>query len=233
MRVNKWGVGVILAASVLLTGCAGGSDKPADEKPSGAAQEENAAPESDCPELKDGATIDGAALSECVTEAMADSAGFAAKMTTLGMESTSRYNPAEAAVATDTTFGSVVVIGEDAWVKSATGEWQAADTASTDPTVVALSTAAKAVDASDPMGVAGTLSGEYTVTGTGTRLGQDVFLLTGVTEEGGTSVDMVFELTSDYVVLAATGSTELEGQKIESVQEITEWDVEQDIIAPL
>ncbi|MBT2475584.1 hypothetical protein J7E68_13645, partial [Microbacterium sp. ISL-103] len=68
---------------------------------------------------------------------------------------------------------------------------------------------------------------------TGTRLGQEVFLVTGTTEEQGTTVDMILEVTSDYVALAATGSTELEGQKIESVQEITEWDVKQDIVAPL
>ena len=44
---------------------------------------------------------------------------------------------------------------------------------------------------------------------------------------------MVFEVTDDYVVLATTGSTEAAGQMIETSLEITEWDVEQDIVAPL
>jgi PBP1b-binding outer membrane lipoprotein LpoB len=234
MRVNKWGVGVILAAAVLLTGCsAGASDKPADSKPSSGASQEAEAPKTDCPELKEGATVDGGTLAECVTAAMTDTAGFAAKMTTMGMESDSLYNPADGAVQTNTPFGSIIVIGDDAWVKSSTGEWQVADTSSTDQEVLALSTAAKAADPSDPMGVATTLAGEYTVTGKSTRLGQDVFLLSGTSESQGTSVAMLFELTSDYVVLAATASTEVEGQKIESVQEVTEWDVKQDIVAPL
>ena len=234
MRVNKWGVGVVLAAAVLLTGCTGsGSDSTAEKKPSAGASQEAEAPQADCPELKEGTTIDGATLAECVTAAMTDTAGFSAKMTTLGMESTTRYNPADDAVETTTTFGSVSVIGDDAWVKSATGEWQVADENSTDQEISTLSTAAKAVDASDPMGVADTLSGEYTVTGKGTRLGQDVFLLTGTSEAQGTSVAMVFEVTSDYAVLAANASTEVEGQKIESIQEVTEWDVKQDIVAPL
>ena len=234
MRVNKWGVGVILAAAVLLTGCAGGgSGTTAEKKPDSGASQEAEAPKTDCPELKEGATVDGSTLAECVTAAMTDTAGFSATMTTLGMESTTRYNPADKAVETSTSFGSVIVIGDDAWVKSTTGEWQVADENSTDQEISTLSTAAKAVDASDPMGVADTLSGEYTVTGTGTRLGQDVYLLSGTTESQGSTVTMLFEVTSDYVVLAANASTEVEGQKIESVQEVTEWDVKQDIVAPL
>jgi len=235
MRVNnKWGVGIVLAAAVLLTGCTGsGADTTAEKKPSSGASQEAEAPKTDCPELKEGATVDGATLAECVTAAMTDTAGFSATMTTLGMESTTRYNPADDAVETSTSFGSVIVIGDDAWVKSATGEWQVADENSSDQEISTLSTAAKAVDASDPRGVADTLSGEYTVTGTSTRLGQDVFLLSGSTESQGTSVTMIFEVTADYVVLAANASTEVEGQKIESVQEVTEWDVKQDIVAPL
>lgn len=234
MRVNKWGVGVILAASVLLTGCAGGSsDKPADAKPSDAAQEESAAPESDCPELKEGDTIDGAVLTECLMAATADSAGFAAKTTTLGIESTSRYNPAEGAIETISTVGSMIIIGEDVWVKSSTSDWQAADTASSDPVIAGLSTAAESIDLADPTGMTGALSGEFTVSGTGTRLGQEVFVLTGTTESAGTSVETTFEVTADYVNLASKASTSVEGQAIESTMEITEWDKKQDIVAPL
>lgn len=234
MRVNKWGVGVILAASVLLTGCAGGgSDEPADAKPSDAAQEENAAPESDCPELKEGDSIDGAVLTECLMAATADSAGFAAKVTTLGMESTSRYNPADGAIETISPMGSMIIIGEDAWVKSSTSDWQVADTASSDPVIAGLSTAADSVDVSDPIGMTGALDGEFTVTGTGTRLGQEVFVITGTADSAGTAVETTFEVTADYVSLASNASTEVEGQAIESTMEVTEWDVKQDIVAPL
>lgn len=233
MRVNKWGVGVILAASVLLTGCAGGSDKPAEEKPSGAAQEETSAPQSDCPELKEGATIDGAVLSECLVAATADSEGFAAKVTTLGMESNSRYSPADAAIETISPMGSMVIIGDDVWVKSSTSEWQVADPASSDPVISGLSTAAASIDVSDPIGMAGTLDGEFTVTGTGTRLGQDVYVLTGTAQSQGVDVETTFEITADYVSLASKASTEVEGQAIESTMEVTEWDVKQDIVAPL
>jgi hypothetical protein len=234
MRVNKWGVGVILAASILLTGCTGGgADKAADPKPSEAAQEESAAPESNCPELTEGATIDGATLGECLTDAMADSAGFAAKVTTLGMESTTRYDPADKAIETISPMGSMVIIGDDVWVKSSTSEWQAADAASSDPVIAGLSTAADSIDPADPTGLAGALSGEFTVTGTGTRLGQDVFVLTGTAENQGVQVETTFEVTADYINLLSKGSAQLEGQAIDTTMEITEWDVAQDIVAPM
>ena len=231
MRVNKWGVGIMIAAAMVLTGCASGSNEPADKKPTESTQEE-AAPESNCPELAEGATIDGAVLSECAMDAMMASAGYAATMTTLGMETTSRYNPAEGAVETLSPMGSMVIIGDDVWVKSSTSEWQAADPESSDPVIAGLSMGAAAVDPKDPTAMAA-LSGEFTVTGTGTRLGQDVFLLTGTADSQGVAVDMVLEVTSDYVTLATTATTEAEGQTFESVQEVTEWDVKQDIVAPL
>lgn len=234
MRVNKIGAGIVLAAAILLTGCSAPADEPKDDTASSTpAAEESTAPASDCPELAEGATVDGATLAECVSAAMLASEGFAAKMTTLGMESTTKFNPGDEALETTTTFGSIIAIGDDAWVKTTDGEWQVADPASSDQMVSTLSTAAKATDPADPMGVAASLSGEYTVTGKSTRLGQDVYLVSGTTEEQGTTVNMVFELTKDYVALAATGSTEVQGQKLESVQEITEWDVKQDIVAPL
>ncbi|MFS0910995.1 hypothetical protein AB3M89_04315 [Microbacterium sp. 179-I 3D2 NHS] len=232
MRVNKWGVGVVLAASVLLAGCSAGSDEPAEKKPSEAATEETQAPASDCPELKEGDTIEGAVLAECVTDALTGTAGFAAKMSTMGIESTTRSTPSEGALETISPVGSVIVIGDERWVKSSSSEWQAPDTASSDPVVAGLSSAASAIDPSDPMGLAGAMAGEYTVTGTGTRLGQEVFLLSGTSDQQGTTVEMVFEVTADYAPLAATGSTELNGQSLDTTTEITEWDVAQEIVAP-
>ncbi|MGG1909425.1 hypothetical protein AB1285_20670 [Microbacterium sp. NRRL B-14842] len=53
------------------------------------------APSTDCPELADGATVDGSALGACIAEAMTDTAGYAAKTVVMGMESTTRFNPSE------------------------------------------------------------------------------------------------------------------------------------------
>ena len=232
MRVNKWGVGIVLAATVLLTGCSAGSEEPADEK-SAAGAEETTAPESDCPELTEGATVDGAELGACITEAMTDTAGYAAKTSILGMDTTARYNPKTDAVETITPVGSLIVIGDDAWVKSSTSEWVAADPESSDPIIAGLSSAAATVTDTDPAATAGALSGDFTVTSTGTRLGQDVYVLTGTAEAEGVASDVVIELTSDYVALAMSGTAEAAGQTIETSMEVTEWDVEQDIVAPL
>lgn len=233
MRVKKWGVGLILTAAVLLTGCsAPTAEEPKDDKPA-ATEEQTTAPESDCPELSEGATVDGPALGACITEAMTDTAGYAAKTSILGMETTARFNPETDAVETITPIGSLIVIGDEAWVKSATSEWQVADPNSSDPMIAALSNGAATAADTDPATAAGALTGEFTVTGTGTRLGQDVYILTGTSEAQGVAVDVTFEVTKDYVVLATSGTTEAEGQQIDTSLEITEWDVPQDIVAPL
>lgn len=233
MRVNKWGVGVVLAASILLTGCTAGTEKPAEEKPAADTTEESAAPTSDCPELTEGATLDGAALGGCIADAMSAADGYSAKTSIMGMESTTRYNPSEDAIESTSPAGSLIVIGDDIWVKSPTGDWQTADPASSDPLVAALSTGAQAAASMDPATAAASLSGEFTVTGTGTRLGQEVFLVSGTAEVQGISSEMVFEVTSDYVSLASTGTSEVSGQPFETVMEVTDWDVKQDIVAPL
>jgi len=234
MRVNKWGVGVVLAAAVLLTGCAGGgSDKAAEPKPSNGASQEAEAPKTDCPELTEGATVDGSELGACIADAMSDTAGYAAKTSIMGIVSTSRFNPSEKAVESLSPAGSVIAIGDDVWVKSATSDWQPADPSSSDPVVAALSTSAADLTAMDPAAAAEALSGEFTVTGTGERLGQKVFLLNGTIEQQGTSIDVVFEVTPDYVNLASTSTASVEGQSVEVALEITEWDVKQDIVAPL
>ncbi|MFJ4223420.1 hypothetical protein [Microbacterium sp. NPDC089695] len=232
MRVTKIGAGIVLAAAILLTGCsAPAAEETADE--TSATAEATEAPTTDCPELTEGATVDGTALGECITEAMTDSAGYAAKMTVLGMETTAQYDPATESVAWSTPMGSVVVIGGDAWVKSSTSEWQVADPESSDPIVAGLSQAAATANDADPAVAAAALSGEFTVTGMGSRLGQDVYILTGTAEQEGVSVEMTYEITADYVVLATTGATEAAGQSIETSLEITEWDVKQEIVAPV
>lgn len=234
MRVNKWGVGVILATAVLLTGCSAPAEEPAESEPtSSASAEETSAPASDCPELAEGATVDIAALSVCSAERMQDAAGYAATSTTLGMESTARYNPADEAVEVTSPMGSMILIGDNAWVKSGTGEWQVADPNSSDPVISGLSTGAASAAAMDPATAAAALNGEFAVTGTGERLGEKVYIVSGTTEQQGMAVDASFEVTEDFIILATTTSADLNGQAIESSLEITEWDVAQDIVAPL
>lgn len=234
MRVNTWGVGVVIAAAVMLTGCsAGTTEKPADAKPSASASQEAAAPTTDCPELKEGATVDGAALGPCVVKALDGIAGYAATTTAMGVESTAKYNPSEHAVEATSPIGSMIVIGSDAWVKTPTSGWQVADTTSSDPIVAGLSTGATAAAALDPTTIAASLAGDFTVTGTSERLGKKVFLVSGTVEQQGIAVDMVFEITSDFETLASTSTATVSGQSVESTMVVTEWDVKQDIVAPL
>lgn len=236
MRVNMWKTGVIVTAAILLTGCSGtgASDESSDSKPSSSsAAEETTAPSSDCPELKEGATVDITALATCSTERMDESAGYAATSTTLGMESTARYNPSEDAVAVDSSIGSMVIIGDDAWVKSPSSEWQVADPNSSDPIIAGLSTGAATATSMDPAQAIAALNGEFTVTGTGERLGEKVYLVSGTTETQGVAVDATFEVTEDYIILATMTKTEVQGQPIESSLEITDWDKAQDIVAPM
>lgn len=234
MRVNKWGVGVVLAAAVLLTGCtAGGSEPAAEKKPSASASQESEAPTSDCPELKEGATIDGTVLGDCVADAMSDTAGYAATSSVMGIDSTARFNPTEKAIETISPVGSLIVIGDDVWVKSAASDWQAADPSSSDPVIAALSASASDASLLDPTKAADAVTGEFTVTGTGERLGQKVYLVSGAMQQQGAEVEIVFEITADYVVLASSSSASIEGQTVEVTMEITEWDVKQDIVAPV
>lgn len=234
MRVNKWGVGVILAAAVVLTGCtAGGSDEPAESTPASGATQETEAPSTDCPELTDGATIDGSELGACIADAMSDTAGYAGKTSVMGVESTARFNPSEKAIESISPAGSLIAIGDDVWVKSPQTDWQPADPSSSDPVIAALSSSAANITSLDPATAAQALTGEFTVTGTGERLGEKVHLLTGTIEQQGTEVEVLFEVTDDYVNLASTSTASIEGQSLEVAMEITEWDVKQDIVAPL
>ena len=235
MRVNKWGVGVVLAAAVMLTGCsAGASDKPAaEDKPSSSSSQEAEAPTTDCPELKEGATVDGAALGTCIADTASSIAGYAASTSVMGMETTGRYNPAEKALESITPMGSIIVIGDDAWVKTATGDWQVADTTSSDPMVAGLSTGAAAAAQASPTMIANLLAGDFTVTGTGERLGQPVFLVSGTVQAQGASSEIVLEVTKDFAPLATTTKSEVSGTSVESTTVVTEWDVKQDIVAPL
>jgi len=82
-----------------------------------------------------------------IAEAMADTAGYAAKTVVMGMESTTRFNPSEKALESLSPMGSIVAIGDDVWVKSPSSDWQTADPSSGDPIIAGLSTTAKDVTA--------------------------------------------------------------------------------------
>ncbi|MFF7293825.1 hypothetical protein ACFY9N_14940 [Microbacterium sp. NPDC008134] len=236
MRVNMWKAGAVVAAAILLAGCSapsGSTENKPSSSSSSAPSEETSSAASDCPELSEGATVDITVLSTCSAERMKESAGYAATSTTMGMVSTARFDSASDATEVISDMGSMIIIGDDTWVKSPSSEWQAADPNASDPVVAALSTAAQNAAALDPATAAAALNGEFTVTGTGERLGQKVFVVSGTTETQGVEVDATFEVTSDYIILATTTQTEVQGQAIESVLEITDWDVKQDIVAPL
>ncbi|UPL14113.1 hypothetical protein [Microbacterium galbinum] len=236
MRVNMWKAGAVVAAAILLAGCSapsgnGNESKPSSTSSSSSSEETSTA--SDCPELKEGETVDIADLSTCSADRMKESAGYAATSTTMGMVSTARYDSANDATEVISDMGSMIIIGDDTWVKSPTSEWQVADPNASDPVIAALSTAAQNAASLDPATAAAALSGEFTVTGTGERLGQKVYLVTGTAETQGVEVDATFEVTADYIMLATSTKTEVQGQAIESVLEITDWDVKQDIVAPI
>lgn len=221
MRVNTWGIGVLVVAAVLLTGCTASTD-------------ETSAPASDCPELKEGATVDMSAIAACGTETLEESPGYASTSSEAGIVVKSRrYNPAESAMSADLPTGSMIIIGEDTWVKPVSGEWQVGDTGSTDAVVKSLSHTAALAVTGDPSATEVGPTGEYTVTGTGERLGQKVYVLSRRVERPRTEYDQVYEITEDYVVLAATISGRVGGQPIDDSFEITEWDARQDIVAPL
>ena len=67
----------------------------------------------------------------------------------------------------------------------------------------------------------------------GTRLGQEVFILTGKVQTNGASADTTYEVTADYASLATKSTAEANGMKVDSSMEVTEWDVKQDIVAPM
>lgn len=236
MRVSKWGIGATLIAMTMLVGCsapAGGDDEKKPESQSQASEKPADSTAQDCPELTEGATIEGSVLGTCIADHLKTIAGYAATTSTLGMETKARYNPADKAMETTSPMGSMILVDGAAYVKGATGDWQKADTGSGDPIIAGLSAAAQNVSALDPAAVAAALNGTFTVTGKGTRLGQEVFILTGKVQTNGASADTTYEVTADYASLATKSTAEANGMKVDSSMEVTEWDVKQDIVAPM
>jgi hypothetical protein len=99
--------------------------------------------------------------------------------------------------------------------------------------VAGLSTGAAAAAQASPTMIANLLAGDFTVTGTGERLGQQVFLVSGTVQAQGASSEIVLEVTKDFAPLATTTKSEVSGTSVESTTVVTEWDVKQDIVAPL
>lgn len=174
------------------------------------------------------------AIAACGTETLDESPGYASTSSEAGIVVTSRrYNPADSAMSVELPTGAMIIIGEDTWVKPVSGEWQVGDPDSTDAVVKSLSHTAALAVTGDPSATEVGPTGEYTVTGTGERLGQKVYILSRRVERARTEYDQVYEITEDYVILASNTTGEVRGQHIEYSFEVTEWDVPQEIVAPL
>lgn len=247
MRVSKILVGSALLALV-LTGCStntandrpAGNDKPtttekAPESGETNEGEGNSGPSGDCVALAEGVVVNGGDLSACVAQAMEDTAGYAADMELMGMTTTSRANPADNEFETISDFGSMIVIGEMAWVKVA-DEWVIADPDSDDIMISALSESALdlAANGADTESLAGgSFTGDMTVTGTEKMLGETVYVLEGSMDIEGEEYATTLKLTKDYVLFASETSGTVQGMDFSVTLTMTEWDKKQNIVAPL
>ncbi|ACQ81896.1 hypothetical protein Bcav_3654 [Beutenbergia cavernae DSM 12333] len=243
MRVTRAGAGLALASALLLAGCAQGGDDPADEtsaadEQSGGAEEsaedepdDDAA--SDCPELAVGEAVDVAVLAQCAADATAQVAGYAAETDLGGSASQVRVNTDPQALHMTSAMGEVVVVDGVTYVRT-TGEWQEGDPESSDPLIAGLSAAGENIDSLDPAAQAAAMTGvELTVTGTDTRLDQEVFVISGEGEVEGAAVSTVMYVTADYAVLGNESSADVSGTTIDTVITVTAWDEAQDISAPM
>lgn len=193
--------------------------------------DEDLAGAGDCPELSEGVSVEVSALAQCSQEAVDAAAGYAAESEMLGMASVLRVNNDPQALHMDSDLGEIINIEGQAWV-NVEGEWHEGDPDSADPMVAALSAAADEAAAQADPAAQLELMGQVdlTVTGTDTRLGQDVFVITGSGEEVD---DLTYYIAADYAVLAADVSMTVEGMEVSSIVEVTEWDAPQEINAPM
>lgn len=102
-----------------------------------------------------------------------------------------------------------------------------------DPGIAEISPATADLSVLDFVGGTEMLDTTFTVTATGTRLDKPVFILTGQVQNQGFSSESTYEIAADYAMLAEKSASDLDGQPIEATMDVTEWDVKQDIVAPL
>lgn len=166
------------AAVLLLAACTAApaaTDEAAPPSPSAAATAEPPAAASPEPiaacagiELETGAVVDGAALGECVTQAMLAAGTGTQRVESDGTASIVdfRWEP-EFSMSIDSGDTEVVLTGDRGWLR-ADGGWIEADRSSTDPEVALATTIVEAVRVTaDPRTLAGyfALSPSWTVVG--------------------------------------------------------------------
>lgn len=250
MRTSKVFAGTVLLAALVLTGCSGGNSEAPETATPLADASEAATPTAEasasaeattgadevgpCPTLSVGASFEASELSACAAAAVTDVAGYAATSTTMGFTTSMKLNPAERELQVDMAqMGEVIVVGGKTYVRTSGGEWLPGDVNSTDPIIAGLSAAGDSEEIFNPTALTGDATGTLTVTGTDTRLGKEVYVITGTqTTEGNTS-DVTYYITSDWETLESNVVSEISGQKIDVTVTVTEWDVKQNIVAPI
>lgn len=256
MTIRRAVAGASLAAVLVLAACGSDEESPADDTPvtedddagsptdedtddgadddAGAAADDADADEDatgDCPPLSEGANVEVSVLAQCSQAAMQETAGYAARTEILGLVSEVRVNTDPQAMHMDSDLGEVISIEGQTWVNVGDG-WQEGDPDSADPLVAGLSAAADEVaEQADPTAQLEQMGEvDLTVTGTDTRLGEDVFVISG---SGAEVDDMLYYVTADYAVLGADVQVSVEGLDVTSTVEVTEWDTPQEITAPM
>ncbi|WP_433675526.1 hypothetical protein [Microbacterium gorillae] len=243
--------GFMLLAALTLAGCSSSpasspvdssqestaSQPKATDEPAGdTTSEDTSANTADCAPLTAGQTVDREQFTSCVAGAMSQAKGYAATSDVMGMSSTTRINLTEgqvSAFSTATPMGDVISIDGKTYIRVGGGEWKPGDPNSTDPIEAGLSQAAVTIGTMDPTTLAGQVTGDLTVTGTDNKAGTDVLVLSGTQEANGVSMEATFFVTPEWVVMGSTATGDLSGTPITTTMELTEWDVLQDIAAPM
>lgn len=246
MRMTKkTTAGAILLAALTLAGCSGtttettGSGDTASTADATAATStsESSAPAAEsavnCPTLAEGATVESDVLGGCVAKAVMGIAGYASTGLSMGMETSAQWNDGGKEVAITTVMGSIISLNDKAWVQPTGGAWAVADEASTDPTIAGLSQAASSLGSLDLAATMSSLTGTLTVTGTDTRLGEKVFVLTGEQSASGVTAQSTYYVTSDWAPLETSQEVDASGTPVVTNTIITEWDEKQDIQPPM
>lgn len=248
---TKIATGFMLLAALTLAGCSSSpaadsadptaetsasQPKASDGTTAEAPADEKSADTADCAPLSAGQTVTRDQFTSCVAEVMSQAKGYAATSDVMGMSSTTRINLANgqvSAFSTTTPMGDVISVDGKTYIRVGGGAWKPGDPNSTDPIEAGLSQAGATIGTMDPTALSGQVTGDLTVTGTDNKGGKDVLVLTGTQEANGVSMDATFFVTPDWVVMGATASGDLSGTPITTTMELTEWDVLQDISAPL
>lgn len=185
-----------------------------------------------CGVVTDTTTISFTDFAACADATYDSIAGFASTSASQGIRTTAYRNPADDAVLLNMSVGNLMAIGEQTWVQPRDDAWMVADVAAPDATVAGLSAAASQLSDLDITGIAAGTTGTLTATGTDTRLGRDVFVLTGDQTLQGITTSSTFYVTSDWGVLGSVQTATVNGSELTTLTDVTAWDERQDITPP-